>query len=128
MTDEAGAAIDNRFRLLSGFALCQGAFWGAFVYLNVVQPLPGTESPLMYSALGTLCSGGYVALVGVVRDWRRRGVAPAMLAEVMRAARAAGHERIALDVDSENPTGALGLYTGMGFVATSRSVAHVEEL
>ena len=72
--------------------------------------------------------GGYVALVGVVRDWRRRGVAPAMLAEVMRAARAAGHERIALDVDSENPTGALGLYTGMGFVATSRSVAHVEEL
>ena len=35
---------------------------------------------------------------------------------------------VALDVDSENPTGALGLYTGMGFVATSRSVAHVEEL
>lgn len=72
--------------------------------------------------------GGYVALVGVVREWRRRGVAPAMLAAVMRAARAAGHERIALDVDSENLTGALRLYTGMGFAATSRSVAHVEEL
>jgi hypothetical protein len=34
---------------------------------------------------------------------------------------------VALDVDSENPSGALGLYTGMGFTAASRSVAFVEE-
>ncbi|WP_166868819.1 GNAT family N-acetyltransferase [Salinibacterium sp. ZJ70] len=72
--------------------------------------------------------GGYLPLVGVVRDWRRRGVAPALLAEVMRRHRAEGYVQVGLDVDSESPTGALGLYTGMGFRAVSRSLAFVEEL
>ncbi len=71
--------------------------------------------------------GGYIPLVGVVRDWRRRGVAPALLAEVMRRHRAEGFAKVGLDVDSENPTGALGLYTGMGFRPVSRSMAFVEE-
>lgn len=71
--------------------------------------------------------GGYIPLVGVVREWRRRGVAPALLAAAMRAHRAQGFEKVALDVDSENPSGALGLYTGMGFVPETRSVAFVEE-
>jgi ribosomal protein S18 acetylase RimI-like enzyme len=72
-------------------------------------------------------SGGYISLVGVVAPWRRRGVAPALLAASLRAARDAGLERIALDVDSENPTGALGLYTGMGFSTLHTSRAHVKE-
>src|SRR5690606_19546219 len=29
-------------------------------------------------------AGAYIPTVGVVRDWRRRGVAPALLAEVLR--------------------------------------------
>lgn len=70
--------------------------------------------------------GGYLPLVGVVRDWRRRGVAPALLAAAMRAHRAEGFEKVALDVDSENPSGALSLYTGLGFVPGTRSVAFVE--
>lgn len=71
--------------------------------------------------------GGYIPYVGVVRDWRRRGVAPALLADVFRKHRAEGLERASLDVDTENPTGALSLYTGMGFAATSRSVTFVDE-
>jgi ribosomal protein S18 acetylase RimI-like enzyme len=71
--------------------------------------------------------GGYIPLVGVVKAWRRQGVAPALLAAAFELYRGAGHERVALDVDSENPSGALGLYTGMGFTPTSRSVAFVEE-
>lgn len=71
--------------------------------------------------------GGYISYVGVVRDWRRRGVAPALLAEAFRRHRAEGFEKAGLDVDTENPTGALALYTGMGFVATSRSVTFAEE-
>jgi mycothiol synthase len=71
--------------------------------------------------------GGYIPLVGVVKAWRRQGVAPALLAAAFELYREAGHERVALDVDSENPSGALGLYTGMGFAATARSVAFVEE-
>jgi mycothiol synthase len=71
--------------------------------------------------------GGYLPLIGVVRDHRGRGIAPALIAEMFRRHRAAGFERVALDVDSENPSGALGLYTGMGFEPTVRSVAFVEE-
>ena len=56
------ADVDMRFRLLGAFGVCQGGFWGVFMYLNVAQPLPGTESPLAYAALGTAFSGGYVAL------------------------------------------------------------------
>lgn len=73
-------------------------------------------------------SGSYVSLVGVVASWRRKGVAPALLAASLRASRDAGLERVALDVDSENPSGALGLYTGMGFAAIHTSRAHVKEL
>jgi ribosomal protein S18 acetylase RimI-like enzyme len=72
-------------------------------------------------------SGSYISLVGVVAAWRKRGVAPALLAASLLASRNAGLERIALDVDSENPTGALGLYTGMGFAAVHTSQAHVKE-
>ncbi|MEO6532508.1 MAG: GNAT family N-acetyltransferase [Pseudolysinimonas sp.] len=71
-------------------------------------------------------SSSYIALVGVVARWRRQGVAPALLAASLVASRNAGLDRIALDVDSENPTGALGLYTGMGFTTKDTSRAHVK--
>lgn len=70
--------------------------------------------------------GGYLPLIGVVRDARGRGIAPALIAETLRRHRVAGFEKVALDVDSENPSGALGLYTRLGFVADTRSVAFVE--
>lgn len=71
-------------------------------------------------------TGSYVSLVGVVARWRRQGVAPALLAASMAASRAAGLERTVLDVDSASPTGALRLYTGMGFVQKSGSRAFVK--
>jgi ribosomal protein S18 acetylase RimI-like enzyme len=71
-------------------------------------------------------TGSYIALVGVASGWRRRGVAPALLAASLRASREAGLERAVLDVDSESPTGALGLYTGMGFTQVSGSRAQVK--
>jgi mycothiol synthase len=68
-------------------------------------------------------SSGYIPLVGVVRQWRRRGIAPALLARAFTAFRDEGLERAVLDVDSDNPTGALALYTGMGFVPETRETA-----
>ena len=68
-------------------------------------------------------SSGYIPLVGVVREWRRKGIAPALLARAFSAFRDEGLERAVLDVDSDNPTGALNLYTGMGFVPESRETA-----
>lgn len=67
---------------------------------------------------------GYISLVGTRRSWRGRGVASALLAAVLEAYRAADLERAVLDVDTENPTGALGVYTRLGFEATSRDVAY----
>jgi ribosomal protein S18 acetylase RimI-like enzyme len=61
-------------------------------------------------------TSSYIGLLGVRRAWRGLGVAPALLARALDASRAAGLERAVLDVDTENPSGAVGLYTGLGFV------------
>lgn len=70
----------------------------------------------------------YIGLVGVLSDWRGNHIAQALLAAQLVASRAAGHERATLDVDSASPTGALGLYTGMGFFETNRELAYVLEI
>ncbi|QDY91360.1 GNAT family N-acetyltransferase [Arthrobacter sp. UKPF54-2] len=71
---------------------------------------------------------GYTDLLGVRREFRGRGIARALLADAMRRFAAAGMDKASLDVDSENPTGALDLYTKMGYVAVNRSMAWDKEL
>ncbi|SFU08327.1 GNAT family N-acetyltransferase [Arthrobacter sp. ov118] len=71
---------------------------------------------------------GYTELLGVRREFRGRGIAQALLADAMRRFAAAGMEVASLDVDSENPTGALALYIKMGYVAVNRSMAWDKEL
>jgi mycothiol synthase len=66
----------------------------------------------------------YIGLVGTVRTWRGKGLASALLGEVLTAYRDAGLECAVLDVDTENPTGALGVYTRLGFAPTAREVAY----
>lgn len=57
----------------------------------------------------------YVAGVSVRRAWRRRGLARALLASSLVAARDAGHTGASLGVDSDSPTGATDLYRSLGF-------------
>ncbi|MCU1519477.1 MAG: GCN5-related N-acetyltransferase [Pseudarthrobacter sp.] len=66
---------------------------------------------------------GYTELLGVRREYRGRGIAQALLADAMRRFTTAGMDVASLDVDSENPTGALALYTKMGYRAVNRSMA-----
>lgn len=66
---------------------------------------------------------GYIDLLGVRRRWRGLKLAPALLAEAMRRFRADGIEHAGLGVDTENPSGALGLYERMGYTPTQRSMA-----
>lgn len=73
-------------------------------------------------------SEGYTDLLGVRREFRGRGIAKALLADAMRRFAAAGMDTASLDVDSENPTGALALYTKLGYVVVSRSMAWDKEL
>lgn len=61
-------------------------------------------------------TSSYLDLLGTRTEWRGRGVASALLSRVLAATRDAGLDRVVLDVDTENPTGAVGLYTAQGFV------------
>ncbi len=63
---------------------------------------------------------GYTEQISVRRPWRRRGVARALLARSIRLHADLGMSETALSVDTENPTGALELYTDMGYRTVRR--------
>lgn len=66
---------------------------------------------------------GYVASVGVLREFRGRGAAKALLRRAFAELAARGHERVELSVDATSPTGAVALYEGMGMhVARSYAI------
>lgn len=69
---------------------------------------------------------GWIEALGVVRSHRRRGVASALLVAAMRAFRERRLEYAAIGVDAENPTGAFGLYTRLGFVEERRSITFLK--
>nr|WP_240940335.1 GNAT family N-acetyltransferase [Planosporangium flavigriseum] len=70
----------------------------------------------------------YVGHVGVRRPWRRRGLAGALLSQVLRAARAAGMDTAALEADADSPTGAVGVYGRVGFAVETRAVTYARTL
>jgi mycothiol synthase len=57
----------------------------------------------------------FVAKVGTLPAHRRRGLAGVLLQHALARYRQEGFDRAALDVDSENPSGALGIYERAGF-------------
>jgi ribosomal protein S18 acetylase RimI-like enzyme len=57
----------------------------------------------------------WIGTVGVRRRHRRHGVAAALLTRSMTAMQRAGFEVAGLDVDAENPTGAVRVYERLGF-------------
>lgn len=71
---------------------------------------------------------GWLDRVSVRRSWRRRGVARALMTAAMIELRRRGMESVALGVDTENSTGALGLYEGLGFRIDKRSAAYRKAL
>jgi mycothiol synthase len=71
---------------------------------------------------------GWIGSLGTRRAWRKRGLASALLVASMRAFQAAGLEYAGLGVDAQNPTGALGLYEGLGFAPYARSMVYQKNL
>lgn len=61
----------------------------------------------------------YVGKLGTLREHRGQGIAGALLVHCLHGYRAAGFDEASLDVDSENPTGALGIYQRAGFECES---------
>lgn len=58
---------------------------------------------------------GYTEDIWVRRPWRGMGLAKALIAESNRIFKEMGMEETCLGVDAENPSGALRLYTSMGY-------------
>jgi mycothiol synthase len=61
--------------------------------------------------------------IGVLPSARGRGLAKATIASVLRTAAEQGCRSAGLQVDSENVTGALGLYEGLGFTKRRTQVS-----
>jgi len=66
---------------------------------------------------------GWLHSVFTRRPWRRRGLARALIAHSLVLLKERGMAQGALGVDAANPTGALGLYEGIGFEVAERSTA-----
>jgi GNAT superfamily N-acetyltransferase len=64
---------------------------------------------------------GWLESVFTRRQWRRRGLARALIGATLIELRERGVEEAMLGVDAENPTGALALYEGLGFEVKVRT-------
>lgn len=64
---------------------------------------------------------GWVEVLAVRRQWRRRGLALALLLHSFAELRARGRPKVGLGVDAENLTGAVRLYERAGMAPTRQS-------
>jgi ribosomal protein S18 acetylase RimI-like enzyme len=67
---------------------------------------------------------GWLDSVFTRRQWRRRGLARALVARSLVLLKERGMSEGILGVDADNETGALGVYTDNGFVVTERFTAY----
>jgi ribosomal protein S18 acetylase RimI-like enzyme len=93
------------------------AFDGDEVAGAVINAIDAAEN----AALGL--RQGWLASVFTRRQWRRRGVAQALIAESLLRLRDRGMTSAGLGVDADNANGALGLYERLGFEVEYRSTA-----
>lgn len=64
----------------------------------------------------------WIGQLGVLRPWRGRGLATALLVRSMARFRDAAMDAASLGVDAQNPTGAVALYQRVGFTVNRRYV------
>jgi mycothiol synthase len=68
--------------------------------------------------------GGWVAMLGVRKPWRRRGLGLALLLHTFRLFHARGERRIGLGVDTANPSGATRLYERAGMHVEADEISY----
>lgn len=71
---------------------------------------------------------GWVEAIGVIPTWRGQGVASALLGHALSQFQTEGFKHAALEVDAENPSGALRLYEKHGFKAVRETIHFVKIL
>lgn len=70
---------------------------------------------------------GQTEPICVLRPWRRRGLASALLVRALQGLKAAGMQEAALGVDAEGESGALQLYERVGFQTVKREVIYEKQ-
>ena len=58
---------------------------------------------------------GYTEAISVRREWRGRGIASALICRSMAMFKSINMDEVALTADTQNPTGAMRLYTALGY-------------
>ncbi len=71
---------------------------------------------------------GWSENISTGRPWRKRGLARALIVRTLRTFKAMGMTESALNVDAQNPTGALRVYEACGFRAVKRSSTYRKPL
>jgi len=84
--------------------------------------LVASENTAASEATGT--RDAHFDLIGTHRDYRRRGVASALIARAVEESRAQGYETASLGVDAASPTGAFSVYKRAGFRPARRNVVY----
>jgi mycothiol synthase len=77
---------------------------------------------------GPLLGAGWIYVVGVLQQARRKGVARALMLESFRAFRDRGFDKVRLNVDAINETGAVALYQALGMTEIERWDVFEKEL
>lgn len=93
--------------------------WEGEEVAGLVFPYHSAESDARYGRRRVTLDS-----VAVRRAFRRRGVATALMLRALHAARQRGSTSADLWVDSENPSGALGIYRRLGFQVELRTTAY----
>jgi len=71
---------------------------------------------------------GWIAVLGTRRGYRKIGLGRAMLLAGLHLLKREGMDTGVLDVDAENPTGALRLYESVGFHVAKTDMAYRKDL
>lgn len=136
---EVHAAMDHAFRDHWGHADRSDQMWADQLAARSFRPawsvlaVDDTTGAVVGAALNTAYeqdwepqgySEGYTDELGVLSSHRGRGVATALLRESMRRFAAAGMAAAGLGVDTDNASGALRLYEGLGYTTTAGTCTH----
>ena len=71
---------------------------------------------------------GWPEDICVLRHWRKRGLAHALITETLREFKARGMQEAAMYADTENPSGAFQIYTNLGFNPKKTKIVYQKPL
>jgi mycothiol synthase len=121
-------AYHMSFRDRPGFAGWSAEQWIAWVADDEFRPdlsllARDGERPVGF----IVCADEWIVQVGTRPEWRGRGLGSALVVEALRRWRAAGGERMLLDVNVNNPSAAR-VYARLGFEVIGRRARYVRAL